>query len=381
MLKYPGFAFRLVTRLPLQSFLILPAVLMLFLITGCGEQPQIRTYDAPKSAKNQAPAGSNAARPELEPARMLAAMIPQGNKAWYFKVTGPPEAVEEQAERIKELISSVEFPKPDAPTWTLPEGWTEAGSDGKFRYNTIKIPAGGAVLEMSVIPLGIPAGKDMEEYKLENVNRWRKEVNLPEISQTEVAGQLEELPIKGGTALLVDLLGTQAGRSRVKGRAPFLERMANERREQPPQASPTFELPKEWVKVPTPPSRFSPVISTYQIEEDGKKAKVTVSRMVSQTGLDLANINRWRVDELNMKPIGEEQLEEAFSPIEAGPIDGRYVKLVGETEAALVGIFDIEGSTWFFKMIGDAEFVQAREAEFKTFVQSVRFSSEEAGDE
>lgn len=367
-----------------------PAVFLLFLASGCGEQPQIREYTVPKSAADSAPEASANSETELKPARMMAAMIPRGNRAWYFKVVGPPAAVEQEAERIKEFLASVEFPQPEEPAWTLPEDWSEAGPDGKFRYNTIEIPAGGAALEMSVIPLGIPSGKDMDEYKLENVNRWRKEVNLPEISQAEVADQLEELPTKDGTALLVDLAGTQAGpsgamgRSGGKGRAPFLEAMAKQRQqppERPSQATPTYELPKEWVKVATPPSRFSPVISTYQIGEDGEKAKVTVSRMVSQAGLDLANVNRWRVDELNMKSIGEDQLDETFTPIKAGDLDGRYVKLEGETQATLVGIFDVGGLTWFFKIIGDAGLVMDREAEFRTFIQSVRFSNKEAGDE
>src|SRR5262245_22686129 len=58
--------------------------------------------------------------------RMLGAIIPRAEQAWFFKMSGPAAAVETQAVAFRKLIESVRFgPESNAqPSWTLPEGWT-----------------------------------------------------------------------------------------------------------------------------------------------------------------------------------------------------------------------------------------------------------------
>jgi hypothetical protein len=62
---------------------------LLSLLGGCTPQEQIQRYKAPRTAEpvRSEPETSN-------PARMLAAIVPHQDQAWFFKLTGQPDAAE-----------------------------------------------------------------------------------------------------------------------------------------------------------------------------------------------------------------------------------------------------------------------------------------------
>ena len=260
---------------PLSRFCLALSGVFVLLVTGCGEQPQIKTYPIAKSARNLGPEPSEPGESRIEPARMLAAMISRGEKTWFFKVVGPPEEVAKQADRFRKLLATVEFSKPDAPAWELPEDWTqERGKPGSLRFATIKIPGS---LEMTVISLG------GTQSVLKNVNRWRNQVLLAPISQAEIAKETEKLATKDDEAIFVDLLGRQevgGGGGPMAGRAPFLEAMQKRQeearkaaaRQQAPPPPPKYDLPKGWKQVPTVPKPFSTVIETVEVTDGEEKS-------------------------------------------------------------------------------------------------------------
>ncbi len=71
---------------------------------------------------------------------MLAAVFPEGEKAWFLKLTGPIALVDPLADRVNEFFASL---RPAAgkphPEWQLPEGWQEQAGAG-MRAATIEIP-------------------------------------------------------------------------------------------------------------------------------------------------------------------------------------------------------------------------------------------------
>src|SRR5207302_8827214 len=118
-----------------------------------------------------------------------------------------------------EFITSIRFSgSSDAkPTWTLPPDWKQLPGNA-MRYATIQIAADGKPLELSVIPLP-QSGGDKEKYVLDNVNRWRNQLNLKPITAADLATTTKSLTIDGREATLVSLIGTGSGG--MTGGAPF----------------------------------------------------------------------------------------------------------------------------------------------------------------
>lgn len=164
-------------------------------LAGCEDKPQIRTYNTEKPADVHAgnhvdgeqaadapamppamqnrPAAGNAASAG-EPVRMFAAIVPQGEQTWFYKVTGPVELVGKKAAELGEFIKSVKYAD-GQPEWTLPEGWKrEAGNT--FRFATLKIPVEGAddPLEMSVsaLPEGLRRQSRPSPTSIAGAVRW-----------------------------------------------------------------------------------------------------------------------------------------------------------------------------------------------------------------
>jgi hypothetical protein len=100
-------------------------------------------------------------------------------------------------------------------TYDVPAGWEELPASG-FRVAAFRVRDGDRTADVTVIPLGGQAGG-----LLANVNRWRGEVGLPDITEAQLAKEAKEI---GGTGNLkgftVDLLGPEsagANRKRTLG--------------------------------------------------------------------------------------------------------------------------------------------------------------------
>jgi len=89
-----------------------------------------------------------------------------------------------------------------------------------MRFATIQIAADGKPLELSVIPLP-KAGAETEKYVLDNVNRWRNQLNLKPITADELATTTKTLNIDGHESTLVSLVGTGSGGMTGAPFAPF----------------------------------------------------------------------------------------------------------------------------------------------------------------
>jgi hypothetical protein len=168
-----------------------------------------------------------------KPMRILAAIQHRDSTAWFFKMTGDTDLVEQQKPAFIQFLKSISFtanetqaqlppghppvgdmgnmtPQPQTaapatqsgqPNWQVPAGWNET-SGGPFLVAKFAIAGdGGTAATVNVSASqgdggGLPA----------NVNRWRGQLGLPpesEISTTTFV-------ISGGQAQLVDMNGTNA---------------------------------------------------------------------------------------------------------------------------------------------------------------------------
>jgi len=168
--------------------------------------------EAPKHSKTIQVEGHDGHRVDLTgtdaksrvSARLLAVVVPDGDRAWSFSLKGPPEKVAAQEKKFDAFIASIHFPThnhgdADAGSesagaatqpadnrafkmdkFTLPSGWVAEPSDKPFRVATFftASPSDNARAELIVSKL--PGNRFGQ--MIDNVNRWRREVKLAAIS-------------------------------------------------------------------------------------------------------------------------------------------------------------------------------------------------------
>jgi hypothetical protein len=181
-----------------------------------GEETQIISYTAPKETPRKITAESPG---KGEPARLWGAIVPLKSELWFFKLTGPVEAVTQQETALHAFLKTVRFEK-NQPTWGLPAEW-EQKPGNEFRYATLLIPSPEKPLELTVSRL--PRGDEpLADQLLANINRWRGQVSQSPLKPEELASSVEEVEIGGVRASVVSLVGIAQANS--MGRPPFAPR-------------------------------------------------------------------------------------------------------------------------------------------------------------
>ena len=175
--------------------------LALLVVLGCQPDEEIRRYEVPKEGKaEQAPA-------VLGRVRLLAAILPQGNNSWFFKLVGPTPDVTTAEATFHQFIQSIRFPAADDDRiiWTVPEGWKEEGPK-EFRYRTFHLGTKDKPLELTVFKFAGRAGST-----LDNVNRWRgRDLGLEDIGLIELSHYTKTIQVGDVKATLVDMTGPGA---------------------------------------------------------------------------------------------------------------------------------------------------------------------------
>jgi hypothetical protein len=325
-------------------------------------------------------------RPEPS-SRLLGAIIPQGDKAvlakdgapgkaWFFKLTGPNQAVAEQAPAFRQLIESVTFPSEgnSEPTWTLPEGWTQRPGS-QMRFATLQVEAGGDT-ECSVTVLPI-TNTDWNAYLLANINRWRDQLRVPKISERELAASTSELKLRSGdaTATLVEFAGEL---SLTNMAPPALASTTSDRPPMPGAAKPatqenlTYDVPKGWTPGALEVSRGGVTVrraAVFEVRDGDQRVEVTVTKLPASAML--GNVNRWR-GQIGLESITNQQFDEVKKQLEFAGRPADYVQFVGEKEAILGVIAVLGPEAWFVKLQGSADLAAREKEHFEAFVKSIR---------
>lgn len=253
---------------------------------GCSEADGIRSYTVKRIEPTAKPAVAS---------RMLAAIVPHGEMAWFFKLTGPDVATESQTATFESLIKSLHFadgPSGD-PQWTLPSGWTQKPGTA-MRFATLEVEANGETLECSVSQLP-RADQPWEDYLLANINRWRGQLRLPAITSADLPKQssIVKLTDSDTEATLINIVGESAGGGMPaapfasgRSRAPFAENA-------PPQPSAvsapkiSHKAPSSWTAGELEISRGGIVVqreAAFEIKDGDKRAEVTVTKLPAGRG-------------------------------------------------------------------------------------------------
>lgn len=145
------------------------------------------------------------------PARIVTAMVHRPDASWFYKLAGDAALVEAQKPafieflksiRIKEAASPAEPPAETTPkaNWTVPGQWKELPA-GQMQLAKFAVPQrGSAKAEVSVSIFPSDTGGT-----LANVNRWRKQIGLPEVKDGELAATVSPLDPAQPDTILVDM--------------------------------------------------------------------------------------------------------------------------------------------------------------------------------
>jgi len=341
--------------IPVLKKCCVPVCLGFLLLTlGCQREEPIAVYTAP--------------RLEQPGVRLLAALFPQKEQTWVFKVSGNEPAVKGVADGFDQLVRSVRFgDQADAPiTWTAPAGWREEPGN-QFRHATLRPGPGDDALEVTVSKL---QGAQADSI-VENINRWRGQLGLQPVNAAGASQLCKTIKVGDVEATLVDM----AGRGNLKGMKPPPMATRREPVKTPPPQRPglVFRKPGDWAEKADPTGISA---ASFTVREGDQSADITVTALPGPAGGLAANINRWRT-QINLPPLPEEQLLREIREVTVSGIRGHAVEMLGPDRAAgrerISGIVLSQGNvTWFFKMRGGADIVARQQPAFEAFANSVR---------
>jgi hypothetical protein len=142
--------------------------------------------------------------------RIVAVIHRREGLVWFYKMTGDNQFVTAQKPAFLEFLRSIQFadapahdhahaPAPGKPQWTVPNGWQEVPG-GQFLYAKFNLPGGQATVNVST-STGDGGGLAA------NVNRWRGQLGLPELSSVELMKWVKPAMTTSGQGALVELTG------------------------------------------------------------------------------------------------------------------------------------------------------------------------------
>lgn len=335
-------------------------------VVAVGCQEDIRRYEVPRlAATTELPAGGEKAQ-----VRMLVVTVPRGENTWFFKLLGPAKIVEQHQSEFDGFLRSVQFTD-DANkplTWKVPEGWQQQAESGKRgaiiqRFATFHVGPKEEQAELTVIALGREVGS-----LLANVNRWRGQIGLRPVSETELSFVSRPVTVNGSAGTSVDMTGAAA--SAAATRTPPRAGPAA-----PAQAPLTYTTPEGWKEIPSSGMR----VAAFVIPDGDRKVEVTVVPLGGPAGGLVENVNRWR-GQVGLPPASESDMRKDMREIDVAGAKASYVDLTGVAKAGgpaerIVAVVVPRGpQTWFIKIWGPADQVGKQKPAFEAFVRSIQFA-------
>lgn len=362
------------------------AIALLTGSTGCGDGDEVRQYEAVKDEIHAAPPTATAPATVAGQQRLLGAITEHGGKTWFFKLSGPAEAVGAQADNFHRFVHSLTFSdsaqKP--VTWSLPEHWHEGEASGP-RYATIEVGHGEPALELSVTAFPGEAGGIQA-----NINRWRDQLGLPPIEDgTELRSVAETHDVNGKPVTEIDMTGPGQNAANAapapvaapasppfapfaqgsQGAAPANAQSLGEVIEQSPADSPiTYKVPEGWREHAAGGFRTA----AFSAGPEDDPAVTTIIALGGAAGGVLANVNRWR-GQVGLGEIDAEELEKTAEKIEVDGTPAYYVDLAGPEQGVLGVILTRGERTWFVKMVGPKAVVAQEKEKFEALTRSIKF--------
>jgi hypothetical protein len=306
-------------------------------------------------------------------------------------------------------------PTPKVP-WTVPPEWQERPNSGGMRLASYGVTApDGRSVDISVVALGDQAGTE-----LENVNRWRGQLKLSDITADQLDSARDPVLIGRERSHLYDIVSSDPvvdGKYKARILAAILpaggmtvffkatgeaELVAAEKlrfigwlrsvKTGPDDSEPASTAPSTTATATPPPAATTAAnglpswtapahwkvggprpmrLASFEVPGDGATADISISALGAAGGGLLANVNRWR-GQIGLGPVDEATLSPTLKPLQlAGGSKATLIEIAGPQTNILGAIIPTGERTWFLKMTGPGALVTRERENFTRWVQSV----------
>jgi len=328
----------------------------------------------PSSTKNSATKNTTAG-----PRRILGAIIPADDGCYFLKATESPERLEPLRADVQAIIENFAIdPQTGRPSNRLPDGWVINPRNDIAIAELISPEASGSI-KFTVTALAMPPSQDWQGYLLSNVNRWRGQLKLQELTAETLLGSLVEVPRTGASipSYIFDAVGTGTGAmSPTPPSANPTTPSANPTTpETPNRPKLNYKLPENWSVGQG--SQFR--LATLNIDSKQGRGEVTVSMA---TDNPQANTMMW-FQQLTREPDATK-----LEPMVKAALEAAEKFAVGQKQATLYEIRSSEQATaptllvvslptatpelqLFVKLIGENQLASDQKANLIQFVQSI----------
>ncbi|MCA9230551.1 MAG: hypothetical protein KDA57_07865 [Planctomycetales bacterium] len=348
------------------------------LYQGCKPTEEIRVYSVPRSSPPGKPLDASEVASLLD--HTLAAIVPQDDKAWFFKLTGRAPAIGRQRDAFVQFLATVVLAEnnSETPSWQIPEGWQEKPAS-EMRLATLVVPDEEGPLEVAISSL--PYAGDWKTFLVPNVNRWLRQLEEPPLDESTILKLVKEVKLQNGTATTIELVGLAPKQSSGDPHAGVVGAPPLDNAGPPPAPTSNtaleYDTPSGWS-----PGRTSEMRkAAFRIVEGESQAEVTVIDLPASGGSQVtdvaANMARW-AGQVGLTELGAEGLQKLIEPVTVDGAKGSYAELVSPATAErplamLVAMVVHNEKVWFFKMSGEVGLVQAQREAFRSFLASVKF--------
>ncbi len=352
---------------------------LLLICVACQPTEQISTYEVERTTPPLAAFDPQEVADQLD--HTLAAMVPQGETVWFFKLTGKGSAIDRHREEFTKFLTGLKpSESSDKPVkWDLPKDWTERGPS-EMRLATLLIPDPKGDLEISVSSL--PLADSWEDFVMANVNRWLGQLGQGPLSRQKILNLTKSMKTAAGPATVIELAGVMKASPAMNPHGGIASQTAEKSSAEEPVAPPatseelTYKAPPDWQPGQTSAMRKA----AFRLADADRQAEVTVITLPAAGGPQVtdvqANVERWAGQ---VALPADTDLAKLIEPITIDGTPGSYVRLMGpeaaEPRLAMLAAMVVNGEkVWFFKLFGETQLVDSQTQAFREFVESVQFS-------
>jgi len=382
-----------------KNILLRFLAVVIFTQVACEPAAKVRVYEAPKSestfvsgplagldtrASSPGSAASKTAAVASGPRRIVGAIIPTEQGCYFLKATEAPERLEPLLGDLRTVVETFSIdPQTGLPSNKLPEGWLMNQRNDVALAELISPESTGRV-KFTVTALAMPPEQDWQGYLLSNVNRWRGQLKLGELTKETVEASLVSIPRPGNPlpSYIFDQTGTGTGAMSPPTKPQTVPSASTPSEPKPNESSssrrPTlqYDLPDGWTVGQG--SQFR--LATLNIDSKEGRGEVTVSMA---TDNPQANTMMW------LQQVAKESDPSKLEPLVEKTVQSAQKFAVGDKQAVLYEIRSSEQPTspsllvvslptdtpemnLFIKVIGENQMTAAQKNNLIQFVQSLK---------
>lgn len=131
---------------------------------------------------------------------------------------------------------------------------------------------------------------------------------------------------------------------------------------------PTWEVPSHWETKPLGQLRKG----SFGVKDGDKEIDISILVFPGDVGGTLANINRW-AQQVGLSELTKESITQ-LDRLQVDGNEGIIIDLTGPEQGIYGVIVELEGHSWYFKIMGNSDIILQEKEAFKNFVESTKFN-------